>query len=161
MAAKTGQSGLTLELSITTAAEMEVFGGKLAALCPAGSKLYFQGDLGAGKTTLVRGFLRALGYSGAVKSPTYTLVEPYSVHGRTLYHFDLYRINNTRELEGIGLRDYFDQSAWCLVEWPEHGGHYLGAPDVLIRIKLADPGRNLKLTANTPDGVAALAGLHK
>lgn len=140
---------------------MEAFGSKLAALCPAGSKLFFQGDLGAGKTTLVRGYLRALGFSGAVKSPTYTLVEPYSVQGRMLYHFDLYRINNTRELEGIGLRDYFDQSASCLVEWPEHGGHFLGEPDILIQIRHADPGRNLTLIAKSPDGVAVLAGLHK
>ena len=136
------------------------FGQKLARHCPSGMNIYLHGDLGAGKTTLVRGLIHYFLPAAKVKSPTYTLVEPYSVQGRTLYHFDLYRINNTRELEDIGLRDYFDQSACCLVEWPEHGGHFLGEPDILIQIKHADPGRNLKLTAKTPDGVAVLAGLH-
>ena len=161
MVAKTGQSGLKLELKIATAAEMEAFGGNLAGLCPAGSRLFFQGNLGAGKTTLVRGFLRGLGYRGTVKSPTYTLVEPYIIQGCTIYHFDLYRINNTRELEGIGMRDYFDESAFCLVEWPEHGGPFLGEPDIHILLNLADSGRELKLTARSPDGVAVLQGLHK
>ena len=160
MAEKTGQPGLTLELDIATAEEMEAFGGKLAGLCPAGSRIFLQGELGAGKTTLVRGFLRALGYKGAVKSPTYTLVEPYSVGGHLLNHFDLYRINNTHELEGIGLRDYFEQTASCLVEWPEHGEKLLGRPDIHIRIGFAVPGRKIELTAKTPYGVAALEGLH-
>ena len=161
MVEKTGQPGLKLNVRIATAEEMEAFGSKLAGLFTAGSRLFLQGDLGAGKTTLVRGFLRALGFRGAVKSPTYTLVEPYSVQGHTLYHFDLYRINNTRELENIGLRDYLEQSAYWLVEWPERGGHLLGVPDLLIRIKLADSGRELTLDAKNPHGVAVLEGLHK
>ena len=102
-----------------TAEAMEEIGRQLGQSCPQGSRLYLQGDLGAGKTTLVRGFLRAKGYQGKVKSPTYTLVEPYELQGVNIFHFDLYRLNSAEELEGIGFRDYFDGESISLVEWPE------------------------------------------
>lgn len=121
-------------MEIPSAADMEDLGGRLARQCPDGCRIYVRGPLGAGKTTLVRGFLRALGFSGTVKSPTYTLVEPYNLQKHTVIHFDFYRIAEPAELDTIGVRDYFDRSAICLVEWPEKAGAFLETPDLLIGI---------------------------
>lgn len=151
----TGQSGLkepALQMGVPSAEDMESLGGKLARHCPSGSRIYVQGPLGAGKTTLVRGFLRAEGYTGTVKSPTYTLLEPYILDKKIIYHFDFYRISETSELETIGVRDYFDGSAICLVEWPEHAGSILEAPDLHILISMAGTGRRVSIEAGTPLG---------
>jgi len=135
---------------------MEGLGGRLALNCPSGCRIFVQGPLGAGKTTLVRGFIRALGFTGTVKSPTYTLVEPYFLEKHTVNHFDFYRIASPAELESIGLRDYFDQSAICLVEWPEKAGTVLGAGDLLIGITLTEQGRQVVLQALNPVGKALI-----
>ncbi len=140
------------QLDIIDAPAMEALGQKLASLSPPGCKLFLQGELGAGKTTLVRGFLRGHGYEGIVKSPTYTLIEPYQLNDLEIYHFDLYRINDPEELESIGIRDYFSGSGICLLEWPEKGAALLGSPDVFIQIQYQDDQRKVSLEAKTSAG---------
>lgn len=114
--------------------------------------IFLYGPLGAGKTTFVRGFLRALGYQDKVKSPTYTLVEPYEIHNRPIFHFDFYRLNNASELEQIGIQDYFSPQAICLIEWPEKGFPLLPPPDLACYIAFAEDGREVRLEAHSPRG---------
>jgi tRNA threonylcarbamoyladenosine biosynthesis protein TsaE len=135
---------------------MEVFGARLAACSTGGESIYLHGDLGAGKTTLVRGFLRALGHTGAVKSPTYTLVEPYELGTRRAYHFDLYRLGEPEELEYMGIRDYLDGEAVLLVEWPQRGAGVLPAADLDVTIDYVDGGRNLTLLSHSERGMALI-----
>jgi len=130
---------LTLELA-DEAATMAL-GARLAATLRPGMVVYLQGDLGAGKTTLVRGILRALGYEGRVKSPTYTLVESYVLSKYTLQHYDLYRMIDPREWLDAGFRDDCNDASLCLVEWPEKAAGLLPPPDVRIRLSIAGDGR--------------------
>ena len=138
---------------------MEDLGRRLASACPTGSRIYLRGELGAGKTTWVRGFLRGLDYAGKVKSPTYTLVESYSLQGISIHHLDLYRVNDPDELEAIGLRDYMDGSGICLVEWPERGGDLLADPDILVRIEITGTGREVALESRSAAGARILQQL--
>ena len=125
----------------------EALGAALAQACPESCIIYLEGELGAGKTTLTRGFLHALGHRGAVRSPTYTLLEPYLLQTRTCYHLDLYRLGDPQELEYLGLRDLLHDPAVLLVEWPERGAGELPWPDLRIRIGYAGNGRRLDLEA--------------
>ena len=138
---------------------MQALGAKLATACQSHGVIYLQGDLGTGKTTLTRGLLRALGHKGAVKSPTFTLVEPYTVNGVDIYHFDLYRLSDPEELEFMGLREYFTAENLCLIEWPQQGGAMLPEADLLIELEHAGVARNLVISANTPHGKAILNAL--
>lgn len=117
-----------------------------------GGRIYLSGDLGAGKTTLTRGVLRGYGYLGAVKSPTYTLVEPYEEAEFNLYHFDLYRLADPEEVEFLGVFDYFDQSNLCLIEWAERGAGYLPAPDIEITLVIQGSGRLIRWEPRSAHG---------
>ena len=130
---------------LNSAEETEAFGAELYKSIPSKSLIFLQGDLGAGKTTLVRGFLRAAGYKGTVKSPTYTLVEEYTIDRHKIFHFDLYRVADPEELEWIGIRDYFDQDSVCFIEWPDKGKGFLPEPDSVITLKTQGPGRSLTM----------------
>ncbi|MGE5319468.1 MAG: tRNA (adenosine(37)-N6)-threonylcarbamoyltransferase complex ATPase subunit type 1 TsaE [Hyphomicrobiaceae bacterium] len=133
-----------------------VFGAQLARGLQPGLTFYLEGDLGAGKTTLVRGVLRALGYGGRVKSPTYTLAESYSLPAFELYHFDLYRMHDPREWLDAGFRDVSGGYAVSLIEWPEKAAGWLPPPDVIIRLTIADDAREIECEAASPRGAQYL-----
>lgn len=128
-------------------------GQRLASALPNAAFIYIDGDLGAGKTTLVRALLRALGHKGPVRSPTYTLIEPYELSGRRIYHLDLYRLGSPLELEDIGFRDLLAEPCLLLVEWPERGGGVLPPPDLQLRLITVGAGRRLILQPS--DGIGA------
>lgn len=118
--------------------------------------VYLNGDLGAGKTTLTRGFVRGMGHVGNVKSPTYTLVEPYELLPWHVYHFDLYRLGDAEELEYMGIRDYFADNCCCFIEWPEKGAGILPKADIVIELKYQNEQRSIELNGCSTYGEAVL-----
>jgi tRNA threonylcarbamoyladenosine biosynthesis protein TsaE len=129
---------------IPTSVAMEKLGSNLANIYRhKRCIIHLYGDLGTGKTTLVRGFLRGLGYQGIVKSPTYTIVEPYTIDKNTIYHFDLYRLSDSEELEYLGIRDYLDSI--CLIEWPEKGKDFIPKPNLKIYLSHHKTARILEI----------------
>lgn len=141
-----------MRLSLQDAAATEAAGAAFAqALGGSDHIIFLHGDLGAGKTTLVRGLLRALGHAGRVPSPTYTLVEPYEIGPLSLKHLDLYRIADPEELEYLGVREL---AGTVLIEWPERGGHFLPEPDLDCRLTQAGTGRVLEAEGRTEAGRA-------
>ncbi len=137
----------------------EAFSSDLAKSLLPGLIFYLHGDLGAGKTTLVRSMLFALGHTGIAKSPTYTLVEPYQINALTINHFDLYRLADPSELEYIGIRDYINPNSICIFEWPDKGVGYVPLADIEITLQFTATGRKAILVANTVIAQAVLQGL--
>jgi len=135
----------SLMLDVADEPAMLELGSALARCLPAGAVVTLSGDLGMGKTTLARGLIQGLGHMGAVKSPTYTLVEPYELGERKVYHFDLYRVSDPEELEFMGIRDYFDGESLVLVEWPECGAGFLPRADLVVTIQAEGGGRRVQL----------------
>lgn len=150
---------------LRTATDTEALGARLAAAlleqagegASAEASIYLSGQLGAGKTTLVRGLARALGIEGPVKSPTYTLLEPYSHAATKLYHFDLYRLADGEELEYLGARDAFAEAAVRVIEWPERAGDWLPPPDLALRMRVAGHGREVRVRSCSAHGEALAA----
>ncbi len=132
-------------------------GARLAPGIAPGRVLHLRGDLGTGKTTLVRGLLRALGQAGRIKSPTYTLVELYSVSSLNLYHFDLYRFKDRAEWLNSGFREYFNADSACIVEWPERAGDLLSPPDLEIHLEFDGAARRAHGSSHTAAGSSWLS----
>ena len=151
----------SLTLPLADAAATEACGGRLAAslarAAPGGACIWLQGQLGAGKTTLVRGLLRALGHTGRVPSPTYTLVEPYKLSSFQVYHIDLYRLQEPAEADQLGLIELPGQGVLLLIEWPEQTAGHVPPADLVLDLALAGAGREAHLAAVTAVGRAVLA----
>jgi tRNA threonylcarbamoyladenosine biosynthesis protein TsaE len=131
---------------------MRGLGASLIAACEHGGVITLSGELGTGKTTLVRGALEAEAVVGGVRSPTYTLVEYYPLPRFAVAHFDLYRLADPEELEYLGYRDYLNQQTLCLIEWPQRAGGYLHAIDLEIKLEYVAQGRRVELSAGTAWG---------
>jgi tRNA threonylcarbamoyladenosine biosynthesis protein TsaE len=150
---------MPVHLNLPDAAATERLGAWLAAGIAPGRVVHLRGDLGAGKTTLVRGLLHALGHAGRVKSPTYTLVEPYTLSRLDLYHFDFYRFRDRSEWVSSGFREYFSPDTACIVEWPERAGDLLAQPDLQVRLEIAGESRQALVESCTSAGTAWLSSL--
>jgi tRNA threonylcarbamoyladenosine biosynthesis protein TsaE len=146
-------------LELPDAAATERAGRTLAQALRPGMVVALSGELGTGKTTLVRGVLRGFDIQGAVKSPTYTLVEPYNVSKIYLYHFDFYRLKDPQEWEAAGFREYFRDDSICLIEWPERVAGLLPVPDLELQLQFEQAGRRLVATANGTRAEPCLAAL--
>lgn len=139
-----------MQIELINSEATEAIGARLSRQLPQKCLIFLKGQLGAGKTTLVRGLLRGLGHRGSVKSPTYTLVEEYIQGGRHVFHFDLYRLTDPEELEWIGVDDYLTQDAVCLIEWPEMGDGFLPEPDLVLTLSVVGLERSLDLEIINP-----------
>lgn len=149
-------SAATPQLHLRDEAATLALGAALARALSPGLVIYLEGDLGAGKTTLVRGMLRALGFAGHVKSPSFTLVELYAISRLDLYHFDFYRFANPEEYLDAGLDEYFHGDSICLVEWPDKARGYVPPADLRLCLRHAAAGRDVRIEAASQRGAACL-----
>jgi tRNA threonylcarbamoyladenosine biosynthesis protein TsaE len=150
----------TNQVLIRNEQEMRAFGAQLIGACEQGGVITLCGELGTGKTTLVRGALQALGVDSGVRSPTYTLLEYYPFAQFAVAHFDLYRLGDAEELEYLGYRDYLNPQTLCLIEWPQRAAGYLNAVDLAIELEYDSAGRRLELAAGSDWGRQLLSRLN-
>ena len=150
---------MSLDIKLPDEAATLRLGETLAKGIAPGRVLHLSGELGAGKTTVARGLLHALGYAGRIKSPTYAVVEPYALSSLNLYHFDFYRFGDKTEWVNSGFRDYFNPGAACIVEWPERAAELLEAPDLHVRLSMDGEGRRALIEACTSAGASWLSSL--
>ena len=148
-----------MELDLPDTDAQLAFGAHIGAHLPGRLLVYLEGDLGTGKTTLVRGILRGLGHQGPVRSPTYTLIEPYELAGRDVNHCDLYRLRHPSELDELGIRELRTPRSLLLVEWPERAEGRLGEPDISLQLGYLDQGRMVEIVAGSDGGRRVLARL--
>ena len=148
-------------ITLKNETETTEIGSKLASCLKGGEVIYLKGELGTGKTTLVRGVLNRLGHTGNVKSPTYTIVEPYLIDSDVIYHFDLYRLDDPEELESLGIRDYCDGQSICFFEWPEKGGNLLPNADINLELTYFESTRGVEFTSKSDVGKTILKQLSK
>ena len=141
-----------IKFELTSEKEMLGLGAMLACFLRGEGVIHLSGGLGAGKTTLCRGILRAMGHLGAVKSPTFTLVEPYQISDSEVYHFDFYRLTDPGELDYIGIDEYFGKKKLCLIEWPEKAIGYLPQHDLEITIDVLVEKRIIDVRSNSRSG---------
>lgn len=134
-------------------------GDKFSHIVACGLVVYLHGDLGAGKTTFVRGVLHGLGHVGKVKSPTYTLVEPYTIFNYNIYHFDLYRFTDEEDWEAAGFREYFNAQSICMIEWPERAANVLPEPDIHVHLSHYQNARKIQFSAGSALGTQCLKKL--
>ena len=154
-------SGARLQAHLADEKDTETLGSALAAVLSPGLQIWLEGNLGMGKTTLTRGVLRGLGHEGKVKSPTYTLIEPYVVSRLDLYHFDFYRFNSPEEYLDAGLDEYFADQGVCIVEWPQKALPHLPSPDLEIQLEVRDGGRFVEIYGHTDAGRTCVTELMK
>lgn len=148
---------MNAELLVADEGQMRALGARLVSACDSGGVITLSGELGTGKTTLVRGALRARGVEGGVRSPTYTLIEYYPLPDFAIAHFDLYRLGEPEELEYLGYRDYLNPSTLCLIEWPERAAGYLQGVDIELELAYDPAGRRVSLRACSADGQRVLS----
>ncbi|MBD1580751.1 tRNA (adenosine(37)-N6)-threonylcarbamoyltransferase complex ATPase subunit type 1 TsaE [Pseudoalteromonas sp. S16_S37] len=142
----------TFSQHLADEAQTVAMGERLCKYIKNGAVLFLHGDLGAGKTTLSRGIVQGMGHTGKVKSPTYTLVEPYELEDVSIYHFDLYRLGDPEELEYMGIRDYFSPNAICIIEWPQKGAGFIPSPDLNVEMAYDGEQRTVTVSANSERG---------
>lgn len=161
----TKDAATAVSMTLVDESATVAFGEALGRAAQDGGIIFLEGTLGAGKTTMCRGVLHALGHQGAVKSPTYTLVEAYELASRQVYHFDLYRLGDPEELEYMGIRDYFAPENLCLIEWPQRGEGVLPEPDLDVKVLLSGAAgemyREVTVSPHTESGRRILESLRR
>ena len=153
------ESTIEITLDLPDEQASDDFATRLASHLVPALIMTFSGDLGAGKTTIIRAMLKHLGVQSAIKSPTFSLLESYECHDLPIHHFDLYRIHHEEELEYLGFRDFFTQQSICLIEWAEHAGKALPNVDIRFKLKIKGAGRELQVIALSAAGKRIVARL--